>query len=521
MHVLDILSESKVDSDKYVPAINTILSKKGSNLPLEKSPGVYINFYPTAGQQITSLQDPIKGKLDDGTVIEKLAKHVYKSDAIKNLFSGKAAGSNTANKGELAEGYHSVAVFARLIHRPLKDIDVNDITEIIDRLENGVPLVLDKVKETTSKIADKFELRIRLKPQAWKEFKEPDTIKFMGKLIDSIIADANHESSKYAHRFATNQAFDFARVVGDGVSDESERKTDVSFENHREKKFAGFSLKIDTTKQVHQVGGGAVQDSKTGKKASPEERFQILANNLFAVDGRFPLADISSTQDDFLKATDIVKMQQIAYRAATDSFNQNFASDNNEKEFIRNLIGAMKYWMGRDDPNIKVKQFTNSGTYILNPSKVDTLIDRNDIQLEATYTDATKDNLPKLTIRDSISGKPLVTFRTYKNGKGYVRNYIEKELLWVELTLIKHIPNKPGKQVAQKQEPVKPETSKQLAPNMSMAAPRYNLKTNKMTKKEPDRGMSPSLEIPNMGNYALDLDSNLSLAEAVTLSRGL
>jgi len=506
MHILDIISESKVDSDKYVPAINTLLAKPGVNLPLEKSPGVYVNFYPTKGQKITSLRDTIKGKLDDGTVVEKTAKSVYKSDAIKNLLTGKAAGSNVANKGELAEGYHSVAVFARLIHRPLKDIDVNDILDIIGRLQNGVPLILDKVKETTSKVADKFELRIRLKPQAWAEFKDPKTIEFMGKLIDSIISDANHESSKYAHRFATNQALDFARVVGDGVSDESERKTDVSFENHREKKFAGFSLKIDTTKQVHQVGGGAVQDSKKGPKATAEQRFEILAHNLFAVDGRFPLANISSTKPDFLASTDIVQMQQIAYQAATDSFNQSFASDDTEKAFVRQLIGAMKYWMGRDDPNIKVKQFTMSGTYILDPSKVDTLIERDDIQLEATYTDATKDNLPKLTIKDSKSGKPLVTFRTYRNGKGYVRNYIEKESLWVELTMIRHIPNKPNKEVVKK-------PAKTVAQGPSMAAPRYNLRPNKMTKKEPDQGMSPSLEL-NMPGSELDPNANLAVTES-------
>jgi hypothetical protein len=101
--------------------------------------------------------------------------------------------------------------------------------------------------------------------------------------------------------------------------------------------------------------------------------------------------------------------------------------------------------MGRDDPNIKVKQFTNSGTYILNPSLIDKLIDQEELQLVATYTDAAKDNLPKLIIGDAISGKPLVTFRTYKNGKGYIRNYIEKEQLWVDLTQITYIPNKAPK----------------------------------------------------------------------------
>ena len=334
---------------------------------------------------------------------------------------------------------------------------------------------------------------IRLKPGVWKAFKEPATIEHMGKLIDSIISDANHETSKFAHRYATNNAFDTARVIGDGVSEEAERKTDVTFENHREKKFAGFSLKIDTNKQVHQVGGGSVQDSKQGKKATAEQRFDILAHNLFAVDGRFPLANIDSTKGKFLKAKSAVEMQQIAYKAAKDSFNHSFQSDDSEKHFLKNLVGALKYWMGRDDPNIKVKQFTNSGTYILNPSKIDSLVDNDDIQLVATYTDATTDNVPKLIIGDSKSGKPLVTFRTYKNGKGYIRNYIEKEALWVELTMINHIPNKSAKAV--KPAAVKNPAPAKTAKTPASHKPQITTLSNHRMQSQPDMNMELDPEL--------------------------
>jgi len=498
MRILDILLESQVKDEKYIPAINILLRRSGINLPLEKDAGVYVDFYPSPNQQINSIQDKITGKTADGRIVSVRSGSLYKSEDIKNLATGKEQGSTTANKGELAEGYHSVAVFARLIHRPLKDIDLKDIQAIISRLDNGVPLILDKVKETTSKIADKFELMIRLKPEAWRAFKDPITIKHMGRLIDSIISDANHETSKYAHRYATNKAFDIARVIGDGVSDEAERKTDVSFENVTTKKFAGFSLKVDTTKQVHQVGGGAVMDSKKGKKATAEERFNILAHNLFAVDGRFPLASIDSTKAEFLQAKNIVEMQEIAYKAATDSFNESFQSDSSEKHFLKNLVGALKYWMGRDDPNIKVKQFTNSGTYILNPSLIDKLIDQEELQLVATYTDAAKDNLPKLIIGDAISGKPLVTFRTYKNGKGYIRNYIEKEQLWVDLTQVTYIPNKAPKEA----NPVKATAVKTTKTLPAKVNSKFNVKpqvttlsnnTMRSTSPEMNMDIDPSL----------------------------
>lgn len=446
MRINDLLFEANV-SDKYVDAINQLLQKDGVNLPLEVKTKEFggkttiVDFYPISGQQIQSLDDPIEGKLNDALRTFP-AKKIYKSDDLKNIVGDKEEGTVNINKGELAEGYHAAAAFSRLIKRPLDNISINDVLSIIARLENGQPLVLSG-KEVQSKIADRFELTIKLKPASWDAFKDPNTVASMGKLITSIITDANQETSKFAERFATNQQYDVARVIGDGVSEESLKKTDVSFENEREQKFAGYSLKVGTTKQIHQVGGGAVKDSKKGKKANPEQRFNILAHGLFAVDGRFPLANIDSVKLKFLQAKSNEEMQQIAYQAATSSLNQNLQTDDEEKQFMRNLIGAMKYWMGRDDPSIKVKQFTTSGTYILDPQKVDSLIDNDQIDLVAKYT--IEGDLPKIIIGDAVSSKPLVTIRTYRNSKGYIRNYIEKEKLWIDLTMTKHIPNAPTK----------------------------------------------------------------------------
>jgi hypothetical protein len=471
MRITDILLENPVDSDKYIEPINQLLKKDGVNLPLELSTKEFggkatvIDFFPTPGQQIQSLSDPVEGKLN-GVLRTFSAKKIYKSNDLKNILGDKEEGTVNINKGELAEGYHAAAAFARLTKRPLDNISINDVLSIISRLENGQPLVLSG-KEVESKIADRFELTIKLKPASWEAFKDPNTVSSMGKLLTSIITDANQETSRFAERFATNQQYDVARVIGDGVSEESLKKTDVSFENEREKKFVGYSLKVGTTKQIHQVGGGAVKDSKKGKKADPEQRFNILSQGLFAVDGRFPLANIDGVKSKFLQAKSNEEMQQIAYQAATASLNQNLQTDDEEKQFMRNLIGAMKYWMGRDDPSIKVKQFTTSGTYILDPQKVDSLIDNDQIDLVAKYT--IEGNLPKIIIGDTVSGKPLVTIRTYRNSKGYIRNYIEKEKLWIDLTMTKHIPNASAKvsktKPAPQSQPVRSGANKPVATN--------------------------------------------------------
>lgn len=460
MRINDLLIEATVDKGKYIPAVNALLQRNGINMPLEKKSGVYINFYPEPGQQVAKLTDLITGKLDDGTVVSKSVKNLYKSEDIHNLTSGKAEGTKFINKGELAEGYHSVAAFARLIKRPVEPINVNDLTALIPRLENGKTLVIKK-PETESKIADEFHLTISLKPAQWEAFKDLETIPRMGKIIDSIIIDANEETGRFAERFATNQRFDIARVIGDGVSAETERKTDVSFENHAEKKFAGFSLKVDNP-QVHQVGGGPI-------KGSLQKRFDTLAHKLFGVEGQFPLANIDSAKEEFLKAPDIYEAQRIAYKAAADSLTQNLQSDNQEKHFMRNLVSAMKFWIGRTDPNIKVKQFTEAGTLILDPQKIDRLIDNDQLDLEAIYTVGSSD-LPSVTVIDKLSNKNLVRFRTKtettENGK-YLRNLIEKGELWVELTVIKHIPNAPAKtpktKAIPKSQPVSPKATAPIA----------------------------------------------------------
>ena len=205
----------------------------------------------------------------------------------------------------------------------------------------------------------------------------------------------------------------------------------LSIYDKTEKKFADYSLKVGTTKQIHQVGGGAV----AGPRAiSPEERFNILQSQLFNVDDRFPLADITPVRKQFLELTDNEERQELAYRAAVISLNKNLETPDEERTFLKNLIGALKYWMVRDDENIKLKQFTGSKTYILDAKRFDDLLKNEDLDLVAEYVDGKA--TPELTIKDKNSGAKLITIRTYRTSSGYLRNYVEKEALFVKLTNI-------------------------------------------------------------------------------------
>lgn len=406
------------DPSQYIDAVNQLLAS-GDLLSLEPGsksmPGI-ADFLPKKGQQISSLNDMLIGTLN-GQLVEVPAKWIHKSAAIKNLTKGKDTEDLDLNKGEVAEGFHAVAAFARLIKRPSVPITVDDVIKIINRIDNNKLLILKK-KEVDNDIADEFHLTVALKPGSWAALKDPRTIDAMGNIFKSIITDANQETSRFADRFATNQRFDRVRVIGDGVSEESLRKTDVRFENEAEKKFADFSLKVGSTPQIHQVGGGK-------KTANPEERFNILQNNLFNVDGRFPLADISFAKSDFIRAKTRDQAQEIAYKAAVKSLNANLRSDDQEKSFLKNLVGALKYWAARDDLDIKLKQFTTKGTMILDIKRIDQLLANNQLDLYAYYDPGIA---PRIIIGDSHSGKDLIAFRTKRSKNGYLRNYITNSL---------------------------------------------------------------------------------------------
>jgi len=420
---------SKSTDEKYIGTVNQLLKKKGVELQVgDKGDSIIV---PKKGQQVSSLSDPIYGKID-GEAGYILVKHLFKSSEIKNLTTGKDADELTFNKGEVAEGFHAAAAFSRLIKRPSIPITIQDVVALVGKLKNNKPYILKK-NEVESKIADEFHLTIALKPGSWQAFQDPRVLAKMSKLLVSIVADANEETSRFADRFASNQRFDVVKVIGDGVSEETERKTDIRFENEAEKKFAEYSLKVGTTKQLHQVGSG-------GEKASPEERFDILQNLLFNVGGRFPLADISSIKNKFLKTKDLIQAQDLAYKAALNSLNNNLKTDDQEKAFLKNLVGALKYWLGRDDPSVKLKQFTETGTIILDSNLINRLLERDQMDLYAEWDSGA--SLPKITIKDRVSGKGLISFRTYKSESGYIRTYIEKEKLFVDLSMSKFIPNK-------------------------------------------------------------------------------
>lgn len=425
--------------------IPTFLNKIKNNQPFQLVGGGSVTIDPEEYAKAQQFLVPgASGSLalkttDGGTVItSKLAK-----TADLGGQAGSAEGSNSFkfNRGEVAEGYHALSAFVRLIARPSSPITLDDVRAYIPKLKNNQTLIIKAADAENKELADEFHVTISLKPGTWEAFQDPRVLqdREFKKYVQDIINDANRETGRRADLYATNGKYDLVRVVGDGVSGETETKTDINFENETEKKYRGYSIKAGTTSQIHQVGGGAVKDSNKGKAASPEERYRILQDELFGVHGLARIADISKAQGAIIAAFQQntpegrLEGQDIAYRTAVESMNANLQGDDEENTFLKTLVKALKYFQTRGDESILLKQFSGKGTYILDAKQLDNLHERG-LDLVAEYV-GSKSN-PELVIKDTKSNKILITIRTYKNAAGYVRNYIEKGPLFVEITNI-------------------------------------------------------------------------------------
>mgnify|MGYP000991152510 CR=1 FL=1 len=426
-------------NEKYIPAINDALS---SNKPLSIEPkgGEFKNqvlpFVPNQGQQIKTLSDPLTGivKLPSGEEKEytMAAYNLHKSAEIKAAQSGKAPEERIANKGEIVEGIYGAATMARLVNRPNADITPQDVYNVIARLPDtpqGGSVVIN-AEESNSDITDNFELVVKLKPQPYADLKNTSKIEsMMGKTVRSVVAFVNNETiPRYAKLFAENQRPDSVDIISDGISDETGTKTDVKLiykdENGqpvRDLIKYGQSVKVGAVKQFGQVGGGKASDSL-------ERRFEKLEYmwEKFGI-------DVTPLKDMFVRSNRIEDAYEKVYDEAALMLKKELASSNNdnEKAWLKKFINGVKFFATLNDDNVNLIQFDNNGYFVLDFKRLDKLLDMGldfDVMVQkgAVKNDPSI-KLPKISIVDNKTGKKFLTWRMYRDGKGYIRNYIEKE----------------------------------------------------------------------------------------------
>lgn len=442
MKIKDIISEAIVGASspssipKYIDGINQIL--RSANPVLTTGSAGANEFRAQPGQQIKSLDDVIRGQGQDhlGKDVEQIqAKVIHKGPAIKGGIEG--ASTQFGNKGEVAEGILGCATLAKLIKRPGSDIVTDDVINVIKALpKQGGGSISKTVQETEGQVSDKFQLTVKLKQHSYASLVNTNLLlQKMSREIISIVDYTNDAVRRYSNMFETNGRPDAVHIVSDGISNEVGTKTDVQmiYDNERGQrviKHFDLSVKTGATKQMGQVGGGA-------SKLQRPERFEILKGlwDRFAV-------SLLPIKEEFMSADTIEQAYNLAYIYANDILQSKLEGRDQqvEENFLQKVIDGIKYFATLNDDRVKLVQFTQKGYYVLDFKRLDRLYDNEEIDLSSKYTTGESDDghtIPKVTIYDTVSGKDLLTIRMYRSGSGYIRNYIEKEALLVQLTKVR------------------------------------------------------------------------------------
>lgn len=442
MRAFELLSEmaalKNTTDDKYLIYVNDVLL--ANTMPIEMGEKRELGtLIPNPGQQVNSRSDTITGTVD-GEPAEFKANQIFKSPEMKAWESGKEAGEKISNKGEVIEGILGAATYARLLKRSGSDITPNDVFSAIKSLnKNGT--VSKTVKEMEGNISDKIQLTVKLKINAFDDYKNIDKIKsLMAGEIQSIVDYTNDAVRKYGNFFAKNGRPDVVEIVSDGVTNETETKTDVLMyynnpEGKRVVQHFDLSVKSGDVSQVGQVGGGGQADSL-------ETRFEFV-KGLWE---RFGV-DISPIKNAFVGSEDIVEAYGKAYYHAAKTFAEKLVGANEDSETIvlKKFVEGIKYFATLGEDRVKLVDFSPSGYYVLDFKKLDRLYNNKEINLTAKYTVGPKSGLPLVHIVDTVTGKRFLQVRMYRTDAGYVRNYVEKGPILKKVTQVRSKKRTPSK----------------------------------------------------------------------------
>ena len=354
-------------------------------------------------------------------------------------FGSRGGGEEkVSNKGEVAEGILGCGTFARLLVRPSAPVTSADIENVIKQLPTDAPdkggwheLTLT-AQEVDNPIADFFTLTVNLKSDVYKDFIDPKKWPIMQNISAGVVDYVNDNLEKYTNYFQANGKVDTVRVIADGVSGETDTKVDVflthSLDGGPERTLQHFdmSVKVGSTKQMGQVGGGTQTDPLS-------VRYGVLAEMWQKFD-----VDISTIEQDFLNAETVEQGYKIAYTEAVRQLNSHLTSKEKEQEFLMTLLNAIKFFATLNDDRVKLVQFTDlkaGGYYVLDFKKLDRMFDKDKVDLEAKIIETAKH--PKITIFNKVTNKDFLSIRMYQASSGYIRNYIEKEKGLVDLTKVR------------------------------------------------------------------------------------
>jgi hypothetical protein len=445
LNLLDslIINEASVFTAKYVPGYNLGFSTSKQGLAVadairnEVDPNFDSSEVVTVAPEksrptyMVDLggRDPLsfKVKRKNGDILQIWGPKSTIQYAFNDL--GKAADPNDPNaapklpnKGDAAEGLLGASLFAKLLNRqngsigPITTADVWNVFDNLDPVSGTDYMVRSK---DIGGATDTVWFRLKVKNTVKMALENPKMRKSITNWMLSPVNYVNSpEGTAYAEEFYKNGTPDEIGVISDGLSEQSDKKTDVvtavrdPVTNTIKREIMPISLKAGHDQFAQHSGS---------KWKAMESMFSVLG---------IQLPDMTGWADEYegyQKQNQQIEAAGKVYEKATKLLNAQFTTPESEAAFIQTLAKALRYWATSDDDQVYVVSFGSRGKYDVLQFSQDSLVPAmKDLQLRARYIPG--DN-PKIEIYDQKSGNVLFNIRTYlqtkEKGK-YQRNVIEK-----------------------------------------------------------------------------------------------
>ena len=480
LNLLDslIINEASVFTAKYVPGYNLGFSTSKQGLAMADAIRNEIDPNFDSSEVVTVApeksrptymvdlggRDPLsfKVKRNNGDILQIWAP----KSTIQYAFNdrGKAADPNDPNaapkmpnKGDAAEGLLGAALFAKLLNRQngtVGQITTADVWNVFDNLDpvSGTDYMVQS--KDLGGATDTVWFRLKVKNTVKTALENPAMRKALTNWMLSPVNYVNSpEGTAYAEEFYKNGTPDEIGVISDGLSAQTDKKTDVVTAvrdpetNTIKREIMPISLKAGADQFAQHSGS---------KWKAMESIFSLLG---------VALPDMSkwaSEYEGYQKKNQQVEAAGKVYQKATKLLNAQFTTPESEAAFIQTVAKALRYWATSDDDQVYVVSFGRSGKYDVLQFSQDSLIPAmQNLKLRARYIPG--DN-PKIEIYDQKSGSMLFSIRTYlqsqENGK-YQRNVIEKG------PLLSIVADATGRNT---QQPVVPAVTKKAAPAVTKKA---------------------------------------------------
>jgi hypothetical protein len=334
------------------------------------------------------------------------------------------------NLGDTAEGILGAATFAKLVNRQSNQVGLitaQDVFDIFDKLkpyssEGEADTWFMTAADLDKEHSDKIWFRCKIKAAAKFAITDP---KLRAKITPLARGAAAFMNSPYGQRYADywykNNQSDEVGVVSDGLSAQSEQKTDV-FMLTREEDGALIKQRLPIS-----LKAGAAQFAQESG-LEPEKLIKLFA----PLGVEFPADMIATYRTAGKTATHDTQLANVApmYEFAARVLDNNLKAldDQGEYQFLNQLGDQIERWATLGDSRVRLVNFKGSKFEVLSFANLRSKLKK--ITLRAEYVFEANPIIRIVGVDKSGKEDLLIKIRTYLNDKGggkfYQRNIIEK-----------------------------------------------------------------------------------------------